>query len=134
VTWSFDEALPTEKDLIRALIGDVNSSSPLVSDELIASYLSGGLLAQATLRLAAADIAIVISGLFINRANSMSEGGASVNWGDRAKAFRDLAASLREADVSVDADGLFDWAEQISPGDDFAQRERFRDQIFRNAV
>lgn len=123
MTWSFDDSLATAKDRIRVLVGDTDADDPLISDEGIAMYLSGGALAQASERLSAAEVATAIAAKYARRATSISEGGASVNWGDLAKRYRDLAEQLRATDAAGDGtgSGLFDWAEMAL--DPFSARE-----------
>lgn len=115
MSWSFDDALSTDKDVIRYLIVDIDSASPLVSDEFIALYVSGGSLAQSSVRLAAAEVTTAIAAKYAGRAISISEGGSSVNWGDLSKRYRDLAAELRAADAAGDDTGLFEIAEFAFP-------------------
>lgn len=131
MTWSYAVALSTEKDMVRAIVGDTDTTDQLVSDELIAIYLSGGTLAQATVQLAAAEVATVISAKFARKVNSLSAGGTSVNWGDIAKRYRDLADQLRATDAANNSGGLFDIAEMVSPNDVFAYRERLNAEILR---
>ncbi len=40
MSWSFTTSLPTDKDQIRALIGDVDTADQLLSDELINAQLA----------------------------------------------------------------------------------------------
>lgn len=132
MTWSFDDSLPTAKDRVRVLIGDTDAADQLLSDEAIAMYLPGGTLAKASDRLAAAECATAIAAKFIRKANSLSEGGGSVNWGDRAKAYRELAAGLFASDAADQSAGaLFDIAEFA--GDAFSARTRLNNELLRGA-
>lgn len=120
---------------VRALIQDIDETDLMLSDDVIALVVPGGSLGQSSIHLAAAESARMIGAKFARRANSISEGGASVNWGDLSKKFYDLAAKLRaddEASASGDAEGLFDWAEQVP--DQFSARERMRNEILRDQI
>lgn len=130
--WTYDDALTTPKDRVRFIIQDVDETDQLLSDEGVGIYLPGGALGQASETLAAASAARAIGTKFARRAMSISEGGASTNWGDRSKRYFDLAVTLETQGEEIDATGLFDWSEQVI--DDFSARERFRDQIIREAI
>lgn len=128
MAWSYDESLATDTDWVRMRIGDTDATGPLLSDEAIASFLAE----QATRTLAAASACDAIAAIFTRKANSFSAGGTSVNWGDRAKAFRDLATQLRTDDAAAEAAAMFDVAEMnFGP---FSERELFRNAILRGAV
>jgi hypothetical protein len=130
---SFTYDLTTENGRVRLLVGATDVNDPLVTDEEIAVFLAGGALAQASERLAAAEVAAAIATTFIRRATSISEGGASVTWGDQAKRYRDLADSLRAADAAADdASGLFDWAEMAI--DPFGAREILANDLLRSGL
>ena len=132
MTWSFDDSLATAKDRVRDLIGDIDSSNPILSDESIAVYLSGGSDEQASERLAAASAMEKIANRYAYRATQISEGGASVNWGDIAKRLRDQAASLRALELAGDGTGLFDWAEMAV--DPFSAREIVANSVLRSGL
>ena len=127
--------LTTAVGRVRVMIGDTDETDLILTDAMIGLYVSGGALAQSSEYLAAAESAGAIAAKFARRAQSISEGGASVNWGDMAKRYRELALHLRATDEAneVDtADGLFDWAEQIP--DEFSARERLRNEILRDSA
>lgn len=132
MTWSYDDSLTDAKDQIRFLLQDTDEADPLLSDEGIGLYVPGGSLGQATVTLAAAECARAIGAKFSRRAMSMSEGGTSTNWGDRAKRYFDLADQLKATDAETSATGLFDWAEFAV--DDFSAREIIRNDLLRDAV
>ena len=99
MTWTFtDSATPTAKDQVRILVGDVDSTDPLISDESIGIFLTGGSLAQTNVYLAAAMVADRIAATLARGVQSVSAGGSSVVFdiaSARAKYFRDLAQRLR---------------------------------------
>lgn len=132
MTWSYDDALAAAKDRVRIMIGDVDETSPLLSDEAIAMYVPGGTLGQSSERLAAAECAVAIAARLATRAISISEGGSSVNWGDVAKRYRDLADQLHAADAAGDGTGLFDIAEWAV--DEFSARELIRNELLRDSA
>lgn len=132
----FTYDLTTGIGQVRLLVGDVDENSYLVEDEAIAVFLAGGALELGSTRLAAAEVAMAMAATFAGRATSLSEGGASVNWGDRAKQYRDLATALRTADAEITAaadgaEGLFDIAEfAIAP---FGTREVLANDLLRSS-
>lgn len=132
MTWSFDESLATAKDRVRDLIGDVDANNPILSDESISVFLSGGTDEQANERLAAASALEKIANRYAYRATQISEGGASVNWGDIGKRLREQAAALRALETAGDGTGLFDIAEfGIDP---FSAREIVANSVLRSGL
>jgi hypothetical protein len=130
MTWSFDDTLPTAKDRIRDLIGDINEATPILSDESIGVYLAGGAQEQANESLAAACCLEKMAARVAGRATSISEGGSSVSWGDIAKRYREQAAQLRSLDAVGDGSGLFEIAEFAV--DEFSARELLRNDLLRS--
>lgn len=96
MTWSFDETTApiSAKDQVRILVQDVDSADPLVSDETIALYLTGGDLEQDDVYLSAAAVAGVISLKFARMAESIGAGNDKVQWGDRAAKYATLQTTL----------------------------------------
>jgi hypothetical protein len=82
-------------DEVRFLIGDTDTNDQLLSDEEI-EYL---LLKATTPRQAAYDGCIDIAGKFARMATSKSVGDLSITYSDRARAFRDHAASILAQDA-----------------------------------
>ena len=127
--------LTTETGRIRVMLGDTDESDLILSDAMIATYATGGALAQPSEYLAAAECAGAIAAKFARRAESLTAGGMTVKLGDQAKRYRELAESLRAADAAAETasgEGLFDIAEFVT--DDFSARERLRNQLLREAV
>lgn len=119
MTWTFDEtANPiSDQDQIRILVQDVDADDPLVSDETIALYLTGGALAQSDVYLSAAAVAGLIATKFARMASSVSAGGTSVSWADRAEFYRDLQTALTASTSSASAApyaGGIGWADRMS--------------------
>lgn len=102
MTWKFDTSLITAKDKIRHLVGDVNDKDRLIEDETIQAVLTDN---GSDLRISAAVIAESIAAQFSRRQNLRID-GFSIDWGERAKAYRDLAASLRNSATLDVAGGL----------------------------
>lgn len=96
--WTFDEtASPiSAKDQVRILVQDVDADDPLVSDETITLYLTGGDLEQDDIYLSGAAVAGVISIKFARMAESIGAGSDKVQWGDRAAKYAALQATLTE--------------------------------------
>lgn len=90
MTWSYDPALPADKDKIRALVGDTDTTDQLVSDEAIAVWLAqtGNIMDTAAL------IADGISASFGRRAN-LALDSLRVDFQARSDKFRDIASNLR---------------------------------------
>jgi hypothetical protein len=136
VSWSFDEALSTDTDVVRYLAGDTDPNDPLVSDELIAVYLTGGALEQTSVRLAAAEVATAIAASFARRPLGISAGGTQVNWGVMVDRYTTIANGLRKAEDAAlaaanDVTGLFDVAELAV--DAFGAREILANGLSRGA-
>ena len=82
-------------DEVRFLIGDTDSTDPLLSDEEIEYLLAG----SGSPRQAAYDGCVDIAGKFARMASSKSVGDLSISYSDRARAFRDHAAALLSQDA-----------------------------------
>jgi len=92
MTWSYDSTdLSTDLNRVRLLIGDTNDSSPLLTNEEIAYYLSQ----KDNIFLAAADA--VEYGILpkIARDIDRSNLGMSATRSQKSQQYRDLAKSLR---------------------------------------
>jgi hypothetical protein len=106
VTWTY-LGNGSDRDTVRELVGDTDNTDPLATDEQIAKYLTGGLLAQGNLYLSAAMVASEIVTKFARSAQSLSAGGTSVNFGDRVSAYTKLAASLRARSSRLGGSSVF---------------------------
>jgi hypothetical protein len=95
VAWTYVPDFSTQRDRVRVLINDIDSTDPLVSDEIIALFGTDGAYAQANDYLTAASVAQHMVGVFRRMPQSLSAGGTSVTYGNRVADFTSLAASLR---------------------------------------
>lgn len=102
MTWSYS-ASGSELDIARELINDVDSSNPLLSDERINKYLTGGVFAQSSVPLGAAMAAEEAAGNSVRGAKSLSAGGTSVTFRDPSDWFAIAAAIRRRFGVGVTA-------------------------------
>lgn len=93
MTWTYVDPNTSDRDKIRFLIGDTDSSDPLLSDEEIAFTLSeaGGSVYQA-----GHDSCYAIAAKFSRMAASKSVGDLSISYSDRAAAFAAQAERLLE--------------------------------------
>lgn len=114
------------RDAVRYLVGDLDSTAPLVTDEVIAWEITQ----WPNLYLAAASIADSIAAL-LGRTQGMRADG--VTFGDAAKEFRQRAASLRargatagSGSTGLAAGGI--WAGGISRSDK-EEREQDTDRV-----
>lgn len=96
MTWTYGSDPTVQLDRVRILVGDTDENDQLISDEEIGLYLTGGYWAAASDHLAAASVAGAIAAKFARRADSLSAGGTSVNWGGLVDRYRTLATELAE--------------------------------------
>ena len=92
MAWTYNDQLATDKDKVRALIGDVNVNDKQVTDEAINVWVTevGG-----NIYTAASIIAQGLSGLYARRAEIQID-GLKVKFIERAKHYRALAIQIRE--------------------------------------
>ena len=114
MTWTYSEALGTNKDRIRFHIADTLSTDPLLSDEEISAiYTQYGAVYPA-----AAYCARTIALLFSRRASMITDDmGVSKQYSDRAKWYSDRAAALERQSAAI----ALPYAGGISVGDKYAQ-------------
>lgn len=98
MTWSYNSSLllstsSTNADLMRVryLVQDVTSSTQLVQNEEINWVLS----IYPNVWRAASEVAGSIATHFAKMARSKSVGSLSIQWGERAKEFKERASSLK---------------------------------------
>lgn len=89
MTWNYKNPEANDKDKVRFLIGDTDSTDPLVSDEEILHCITK----QTRLELAAAMTLRALAAKF-SRMVDKSMGGISARMGQIAKAFSDRANEL----------------------------------------
>lgn len=117
MTWTFSDTAPvSEQNQVRILVQDVDSTDPLVSDETIALYLTGGALAQSDVYQSAAAVAGLIATKFARMASSVSAGQTRVEWNDRAAFYRELQDALTGASATgaVPYAGGIAWSDRRS--------------------
>ncbi|MGB3330439.1 MAG: class I SAM-dependent methyltransferase [Thermomicrobiales bacterium] len=90
---TFDPTLPTIRDRIRSIVGDINEPPTMPDatyDAVIAEY------AATSWKLAAADMAERVAVLIEQDPTSYTDVGVmAVGWGDRTRSLRALALRLR---------------------------------------
>lgn len=92
MTWTYDPTMASDRDKVRFRLGDTVAAAALLQDEEINVLLAdAGSVTNATI--AGAD---ALAMRFASLAQSMTDDiGQSVNYGDRAARYRDLANRLR---------------------------------------
>lgn len=119
MAWTYDSSLPTDKDKVRALIGDTDTNDQLVTNEAITLALTK----YDNVEDAAAYCCILIAAKYSRQA-SKTIGATSIQHQQKASAYRDLAEVLREmaddvknvhtaAAVFASSDGV---PEHVMPG------------------
>lgn len=95
MTYSYSSPDASEKDAVRFLLQDTNSSEWLLSDEEIQYALTKWYDVYGTVEYVAAVLADNLSARYAREA-SYSADGVSINLAQSAQQFRDLATMLRE--------------------------------------
>lgn len=95
MSWSFDDTLSTDRDLVRILIGDTNTNDQLMSNESIDKVLT----LQTNVNLAAARCCEMIAAKYARQVNTTNM-SLSVQAADRYAHYIELATTLRDQDVS----------------------------------
>ena len=92
MSWTYDPTMASDRDKVRFRLGDTVEAGALLQDEEIDVLLAdAGSVTNATI--AGAD---ALAMRFASLAQSMTDDiGQSVNYGDRAARYRDLANRLR---------------------------------------
>ncbi len=88
MTWTYSDALPTDKDKVRLLIGDIDAAQPLLADEAISYFLG-----QAGLTRAAAKACRAIAAKFARDATT-AVAGFSATLQSRHEQYLKLAETL----------------------------------------
>lgn len=110
MAWTYDVALPTNKDKVRLLTGDVDTTDQLISDEGIAFLLTQ----EPNVYLAASATASAIAG-GLARKISRSIGDVSVALQQQYEHYVEIAADLRDRGYGMGA--FVPYAGGISLGD-----------------
>lgn len=93
MTWSYAADYSLARDRVRLLIGDTDSTDPLITDEEIAVYTTGAF-AQSNDYLAAAAVCDAIVAKMSRRAD-MSTGNSSVSLSQQVAQYERKARELR---------------------------------------
>lgn len=106
MTWTYDETLPTDRDRLRFLVGDIESAEPLLTDEA-ADVLLGSLEDGPTkLEAAAASACRAIAARFARRVD-FGQGDLSVSASQRAARYAALAAEFQSrVDAAAKTSGV----------------------------
>jgi hypothetical protein len=91
MSWTYNPTLPTDKDIVRFMVGDTISADPLVEDEEILATLS----MQPVVQLASAEIAEAIAGKFA-RCVDTKVGKSELKKSQRAQFYLDLSKRIKE--------------------------------------
>lgn len=98
MAWTYDSSNPgaTDKDQVRLMVGDTDTSDQLLTDEEITHFLT----TYITVGNAAVQSARAIMAMF-TRQVTRAVGDLKINLSDRARAYRELIVELAEmADAS----------------------------------
>lgn len=101
MTWTYDDTLDTDKDIVRFLVGDTDTDDQLISDEGIAVWLA----AAGSTYLAAAHIAESLAASYA-RVQNVRVDTVSVDFGAISSSFRMLAIRLRGMSAATSGDGI----------------------------
>jgi hypothetical protein len=102
LTYTFDPLLTTDKDWVRAAIGDRDMTDPLRSDQEIDATIA----LDGDRLLATATLAEGLAAEYARRVDSFSEsGGISVRWGERVRTWLALAAGIRASSAATGGTG-----------------------------
>jgi len=130
MTWTYDPSISTDRDKVRLLIGDTDTSDQQLSDEEIAYLLT----ANGSVGLAGAEACEALAAKYARQVDTKN-GVLSVAASQRYKAYVDKARSLRELETrycEVFAGGLsIDAKDSLADDDDLVQ-PRFRRGMFKD--
>lgn len=107
MTFTYDAPGESDKDTVRFLIQDTNSSEALMTDEEIDYLVDTWKDRYGSLEYVASVAANTLAARYAREA-SYSADGVSINLAQQAQQFRDLAASLREQAKNALVGGLPD--------------------------
>lgn len=111
MTWTYSStSLATDLAKVRLLVGDTDTNDQQVTDEEVQVYLDNA----ASVYYAAANTCEALAGKYLRRVDK-SIGRASLSASQRAKAYREQAASLRAQAAIVS--GITPYAGGISASD-----------------
>lgn len=90
---TYSDNLPTAKDRMRHVLGDIDMETALRQDEEYLALLAG----YATETEATAVMAESLAAQFAQEPDSVSTDGTAVSWRDRVKTWLELASRFRKA-------------------------------------
>jgi hypothetical protein len=90
MTFTYTTDFSNQRNRVRLLLGDTDSSAPLMQDEELAAFLAGGQLGQANDYLAAVLAAQAVLAKFSHVSVDMSAGGTSVSLSQRVTQLREM--------------------------------------------
>jgi hypothetical protein len=129
MTWTYNPALTTNKDKVRFLVRDVDSTSPLLQDEEILGILE----MEGAARRAAATCAESLAAHFGQLETTLTDDlGVTVTYSDRATFYTKLAATLRSrANIAVapTAGGITISSKQVQADNTDRVRPAFRREL-----
>ena len=114
MTWTYT-APTTDRDKVRFLVGDTDTTDQLVTDEEIAYVLT----TRTNLHLAAADVCEAIAAKSSRKADT-SNGTLSVSASQRAAAYATRAQELRARANALGAPAFFAGGQTVSGKDDLS--------------
>ena len=131
MAWSYISPLANDKDKVRFLVGDTNTSDQLVTDEEIEWALTND-----TIYSAAATVAESIGSKFARKADKTVD-DLSISYSQISKAYMDKAKELRSKSnrrsfVSPYLGGISQSEKESSRDDDDLIQPEFRKDMFDN--
>lgn len=91
MTATYDDTLPTDKDRARAILGDTNTASALLSDEHITAVLA----LEGSVSAGAAALADELIARFARDPVRITTGGDTVDFSGRLTAWQRIVATVR---------------------------------------
>ena len=128
MTWTYDSSDPgaTDKDQIRLMVGDTDTSDQLLQDQEIAYFLT----TYTTVGSAAVASARAILSIFARQVTK-AVGDLRISASDRFKAYQEHLANLEDMALATDpyeiyAGGLSDAEVETDRADEDLRQARFR--------
>lgn len=99
---SYADTLPTDKDVVRAMLGDTDVAAPLLSDPHILAVLG----VEGSVAAAAAFLAEELAARFAAQPVRVTGEGTTIDYTGRIEGWQRLALRLRAAVPTADGGGL----------------------------
>jgi hypothetical protein len=104
MTFSYTADFSVQRNRVRLLLGDTDSSAALLQDEELDVFLAGGQLGQANDYLAAVLAGQAVLGKYAHTSTDLSAGGTSVSLSQRVEHLRTMLPVWRaQAAIAVTA-------------------------------